>query len=982
MNWNVKAQAYLYAASRAATALGDDRDAFAERLLRAANLDPVPQSPDRDLIREAEQWALGLDLPPLTGTPLTDWRRHGLIHPLSGDRITVPGPDPDAADCLEALAIQSQQAVTRLRPDANAQARFLSLWAALPGDLSSILGVLPADPHILVPTVWHHAAMTSAIAGCNGDPAFLSFTIASPQDFVSTSRRTQDFWMGSFLLSYLSWRAMRVVAERCGPDALIYPDLRAQPLVDLWLKERNVPVGNPTEDALKIANFPNRFTAVVPWEQARALGEAAAEAIRHGFRDVAGLCLNALITAVRAHKDTPWGRELAGVGGEAWSGIWNRHAEGLGDSLGMYWSAVRWDRRAPSLSPLEAFDAALAEHEWLFPGKKSPVGSSENSPVRSVQKAFGTANLGMAYAPLSRLSALSLDTRKNLRNFTNRPEGEPGEKCSLCGIRQALHPDGEVPASELRSFWNKLRDVSVRSPRKFKLRGRLKRGERLCGVCLTRRMAWEHAFVDRYFEGLVDPDEAHLLFPSAATIATAPFKQAVLGRLTNGETAAAVRLAVARYVDAMQQLLKRGRTGSDSRDDHLLFWSPALPRLHRDLPGKNSPEHLFLRLDGSWLYEESFDPASLEQEYPGEHFDAGARESALAALKALLALIPVRPSRYFALIFMDGDDMGAWISGQPRKATGSHSQTALLYEQVVHPDASNALPGALTNQPRPLSGSGHRALSASLKHFALDVAREVVEEHHLGKLVYAGGDDVAALAPISDLLPVLRDLRRGFSGEDTPATDPVDPTKPGLVAVSGGRWVNLAGRTFTASTGVAIVHHSHPFSHAMESGFAAMKDHAKARVGRDGFAIHLFKRGGTPLRWGEKWRFEHGADRIESLAVLDTLAGAFGDEPCLSAGLPYALARVQSGLGSWGSGAARTETLAVAASTLLRSLLRRHGDSKQREQVDQIHGQLEQLLHHWYDTLDTKSGPSPPPWERLRDLLLLARFLAGQEADA
>jgi CRISPR-associated protein Cmr2 len=67
-------------------------------------------------------------------------------------------------------------------------------------------------------------------------PAFLLFTLGPVQEFIATARRTQDLWMGSYLLSYLTWQGMRITAERLGPDCLMFPSLFAQPLTDRWLQ--------------------------------------------------------------------------------------------------------------------------------------------------------------------------------------------------------------------------------------------------------------------------------------------------------------------------------------------------------------------------------------------------------------------------------------------------------------------------------------------------------------------------------------------------------------------------------------------------------------------------------------------------------------------------------------------------------------------------------------------------------------------------
>lgn len=977
MDWPLKTQAYLYGLSSAADTLGQDRRVFAEDLFRAVGYDLAHL--DWQILKAADAAAIGLDLPPVlpqgerslfTGYPL-------LRHPLSGaeadlsDWVQIDKP----AIYLDALT----QAATGLQAAHDDRARFLTLWRGhcwrkpvLEAGLEpGLLDLLPPDPRAPTPSIWQHASLTAAFAGCGGDPALFTFTIASPQDFVATSRRTQDFWMGSFLLSWLSWAAMRAVAERCGPDALIYPDLKDQPLVDLWLSGRGVPLPKPQEAALKIANFPNRFTALVPWTGAETLGPAAHTAIRAGFEDIANRCLNALIRALQSREPgiPELASSLGAVGGKTWTDIWRRQVEELADTLGVYWTALRCDR-APEVTDIRRkADATLAEERRLFGARDG----SRRETMHLLVNESPAPNLGMLYAPLSRLSARTLDTRKHLRNFSNPCGGEPGEKCSLCGTRQALHPDGAVRIGPLRDFWERLRQLSVRKP-KVKLHGRVRAGERLCAVCFTRRLAWEHAFGTGPLAEYVDRDKSHLLFPSSASIATAPFKRAVLKALpTDADLYAAVRT----YVQAMRALLGRGGGDKDAdAADNLFFWSSGMPALNRLADDNDPVQRDFLRLDGAWLFDESLEPAALRHEFPAERFDPAQVAAARQALSALLTRLrgPARLSRYYALVFMDGDKMGDWVSGH----------NALAYGQIWHPAFSRrnlSELSALSAEQRPLGAAMHLALSAGMKHFALDMARPLAEDQGLGKLVYAGGDDAAALVPVTELLPLLQRLRTGFAGAPNPVAEPLDPGCPGLVRLRGdaSRWLLLPGAAFTASVGVAIVHYSHPLAHAMDAGFKAMKDDAKDNIGRDGFAIHLFKRSGTPLAFGAKWQEDPETARIDSLAVLGKLARAFGPDGCLSRRLPYAVAEVGTGLGAWELDPITTEgdPLADAGVALLKGLLNRHSLPGTGDAALRLHTELEPLLRAWHRQGSEQHGPV---WERLRDLLLLARFL-GAELD-
>jgi CRISPR-associated protein Cmr2 len=90
--------------------------------------------------------------------------------------------------------------------------------------------------------------------------------------------------MGSFLPSFLIWEAMKGIVEAYGPDCVVYPSLREQPWVDLWLYDKGIRARDVADRGeflrryravLQIASLPERFTAIVPAEEARDLAEAA-----------------------------------------------------------------------------------------------------------------------------------------------------------------------------------------------------------------------------------------------------------------------------------------------------------------------------------------------------------------------------------------------------------------------------------------------------------------------------------------------------------------------------------------------------------------------------------------------------------------------------------------------------------------------------------------------------------------------------------
>ena len=82
------------------------------------------------------------------------------------------------------------------------------------------------------------------------------------------------------------------------------------------------------------------------------------------------------------------------------------------------------------------------------------------------------------------------------------------------------------------------------------------------------------------------------------------------------------------------------------------------------------------------------------------------------------------PGKYYAAIALDGDDMGEKI--REAKSKEEHAERSRL-----------------------------------LIDYSKE-ARRIVEEEHLGKLTYAGGDDLLALANLKDILPILKKLREKF----------------------------------------------------------------------------------------------------------------------------------------------------------------------------------------------------------------------------
>ncbi|MCP5535441.1 MAG: type III-B CRISPR-associated protein Cas10/Cmr2 [Akkermansiaceae bacterium] len=161
--------------------------------------------------------------------------------------------------------------------------------------------------------------------------------------------------------------------------------------------------------------------------------------------------------------------------------------------------------------------------------------------------------------------------------------------------------------------------------------------------------------------------------------------------------------------------------------------------------------------------------------------------------------------KYFAIIAMDGDEMGKWISGQK-------------FDRAMSPD-------------------DHREFSDILNEFSVNQAAGLVEDS-VGKLIYSGGDDVLAMVPAGYALDCALDLKDAF-----------------ISAFKGKNAEKY--KEMNASIGIAIAHYKAPLQDVVKAAQAAEK-RAKCSPdqgghGRGAVAITIYKRSGEILEWGSRW---------------------------------------------------------------------------------------------------------------------------------
>lgn len=346
---------------------------------------------------------------------------------------------------------------------------------------------------------------------------------------------------------------------------------------------------------------------------------------------------------------------------------------------------------------------------------------------------WAAAALGDDYQASYQEAERAFEAAKRTRSFEQ--VSEDGLKDSLSGSRSALRTGKE----DAQSYWARV--ANTVNPSVLAAGGR----ERLDALGATKRFGF--------------PAQT---FPSVSTVAAGAFLLAAAQRCPEKLRAHAAAV---------------GRLGAFEA-------GPLKVRL----PGLAEIDWPY---DGNLLYEETFTPETLRDEYgiaPGQDELATARET----LESLVRAVGRPPSRYYAILQMDGNAMGrhVWECASQKQ---------------------------------------HTDLSQRLARFAA-LATDLIEQQRVGRLVYAGGDDLLALLALDDAVPAACDLAEQFGVlfEDWPAA----PGEDGLSV------------PFSLRGGVAVAHHRYPLSAALEAAHQA-EGAARRDSGEAGVAVRVLVRSGA-----------------------------------------------------------------------------------------------------------------------------------------
>jgi len=427
---------------------------------------------------------------------------------LENGRIEVRHPVSAQPATLTRLALDENHVGTALAnivaalPD-DPRLRFLALWRLLPQKLGPQLARLPADTRVPDHTLIQHADITSGLWAAGDSGAFLSLSLGPVQTFIEAARSVRDLWTGSAILSWLTFQALRPVLAACGPTALVYPALRGNPLMDLWLREQGLEqvVPPPCKQARRSPSIPNRFVALVPNAEAQKLADACIQSVEQAWRGLADDVKNSLDSKL-APLSSNWARH------------WPEQVDSFFEVRTAIWPTGELHEKdlAHLIGNADSFDDVWPE--------AAKVRQLANAIPPDDRPGYVQDSAGRWQAQLE-ASARLMEVQRSIRHVPATSVVTPcPPKCSLLGSYEQMGP---ASLNDSGAFWKK-------AAGQLQLHGvRLRPGERFSAIALCKRFA-----APATLAGELQLNPADLRFPDTATVAAAEWLQET-GLALNGD---------------------------------------------------------------------------------------------------------------------------------------------------------------------------------------------------------------------------------------------------------------------------------------------------------------------------------------------------------------------------------------------------------------------------------------------------------------
>ncbi len=497
-----------------------------------------------------------------------------------------------------------------------------------------------------------------------------------------------------------------------------------------------------------------------------------------------------------------------------------------------------------------------------------------------------------------------LDQRKNWRNPV-APQ-EPGHKCMMMDGWQELSGVLATDMKAVNRFWSSL--ISSGKPGML---SDLRAGEQLCALAFIKRRF--SRYFDQVHTTLARSDKMihgwrlPTAVPSVSFLAAAHWIAEVIEKAP---------LETFEQFDAQARKLSSYSEAAHVQDDvfeiDIRCVSDAARRRAREEPAFR---RLWAGLDGQLYF-----PSALQN--PNQFADQVQSGHVLKALNQLQrsAGIKAPPSPFYAILLMDGDQLGSHM-GDPAKQA---------------------------------------PISQALNAFTAD-AGELVREHN-GFLVYAGGDDVLALLPMEDALPAAAALQALYKRCFRKHTEGRVPS--------------------TLSAAIEFIHIRTPLTRVLQDAHQLLDEIAKDLTGRDALAVRVWKPSGLAAQWSMPWEKALSADQqVHICQLAELFAGQKTEEAHFSSKFFFRAKQVIEGFPQM-PGNALHKLLQAEYLHSFGSRGHRVDAAEQQRLLDSLHLLLEQS-QCWRRELQEDGSARFSGHGLNAEAALLVRFLAnkGMERD-
>lgn len=696
------------------------------------------------------------------------------------------------------------------------------------------LPLLPADTRIPDASLWSHVTMTSALAGAltgyhrddaaypkkgarvNEDyyksrPHVAIFSFTPVQELIKASRKMRDFWAGSWILHYLSAKVAWAIANKYGPDTLLYPCLYQQPLIDLWLLEKYPDfeewIKMPKERQLLTAGFPNVLVIILPdngdssrkaevKNPVKAAMQFAEQTLREEWLNLGEKVLNYLQDAnwMPAINLKTWDDWLECQWQTYWTALPLGNAEAeltqspRTDTTKKEKAYEEWEEKQNNFARPPEDLLVQAEYEFV----QAVIKNLEGEYVSNRQP---NLNVGSWWGSIFDRAKFSLNAVKNCRNWQLPTAFGPRSTISGLGpvVRPISHNNRKDWATEgeTRQTWS--RNM-----------GLFDGIEELNATEVVKRGL--HKILP---ELLTNINRSEWYYPDLTSGVAGWLRQ--MEKEENEEQ-------ITDYQNACLEITRK------------FPWSRGIPESSWGIPWvkenrSDTWKHPRL-LNAGWAIEEF---NAKDDKTPEEIKDE------LGRLRGFISRYFApgnNPTDWYAIAAGDGDGMGEWLKGKPLDNYEDYIPEALKPKlETLRGDIKEAFDNFLTKQKR-MGPSTHSALSRALLDFSNQLLPYLTEQRYAGRLIYGGGDDVLAYTNLWEWDSWLWDVRQCFKGGED-SHDEFDNSgnywrwkdeENSLPKNLSNRPLFTMGSKATISFGIVLAHHSVPLAIALENMWEAEEE--------------------------------------------------------------------------------------------------------------------------------------------------------------